>query len=135
MQNLFKIYVGMGIYNAVVLFPYNVYNGYKRDKIVLNYLRSENDDVFTKVTNNMIFMPLSTYYNVIFCSIKSAFYLSLGPIGTYRGLLAVKNYQQTNDYGWIRVLVEPLSSSDVANTPYIMKPFGKASWYPVSVQK
>ena len=63
---------------------------------------------------------------------KSAYFSALGPVGTYRISLAYLNYRKTGDKKWMEVLTDPGSSMKPYSNPYIIKPFGEASWIPLN---
>ena len=124
-----KIFRVCGVGNAFFIGTTNIFCGIRENYRDLK--RTEfPDDVFSKVIMLPGFVILDVCGTGIFTTCKSGYFYALGPIGTYRILLAFRNYVVTDDKKWIKTLTHPGSSIDDSYVPYIMKPFGNASWVP-----
>jgi len=124
-----KIFHACGVGNAVFIGATNIFYGIRGDYRF--FKKSEiSDNVFSKIA----IIPAQLYISVcgigIFTTCKSGYFYALGPIGTYRILLAFRNYVATNDKKWIKTLTHPGSCLSPSYVPYIIKPFGDASWIP-----
>jgi len=124
-------YFGCAIFNALLIGPMNWASGVSRIMTDLNDEFRQSRSVFDK-TLLMVLVP--TYSLVGFGLVglvKAAVYSGAGPLGTYRILLACHNYNKTRDLNWLDTLFRPFTSTHERYTPYIMWPFGIASWKPI----
>jgi hypothetical protein len=127
-MNLLRLYLSCGIVNSLFIAPTNFYYSCKMvHKHIIDELRYT-DNAFDRVMSPIAIGLFESFGNGIGLSAKTLYFFALGPIGTYRILLAYQMYNKTNDYGWIRVLMKPYSSLYSKNDAYIMAPFGQASW-------
>jgi len=68
---------------------------------------------------------------LLIATIKTGYYMGLGPIGTSRIGLAMYNYKVSGDVKWLEVLVKPRILSTCNYHEYTMWPLGIASWKPL----
>jgi len=124
-MSLRKIYYACGGINMLFIGSTNAYNSIK---IVADTDDRGSNGPASRVIGVVLFS--SIFGGITF--IKSAYFAALGPIGTYRISLAYLNYTRTNDKKWIKVLTKPGSSIGSYYESYIIKPFGTASWIPLT---
>jgi hypothetical protein len=135
MSKLFKLYCLCGCTNALFIGITNSYNGsrfvYKDYKKTIRRI----DNAFEKVAVTISGIIILSFGMLGICATKTAFYFALGPIGTYRIWLASDNYLLSGNKKWINVLTKPGSSVSRRYYPFVIKPFGSASWIPIRMQK
>jgi len=119
----------IGIANFAFITSTNSYNS-----IVKNYnnqLIHKPTEPIDHVANSIMFV-LNSIISVSTCTAKGVIFGLAGPIGTYRIGLSVSNRQLTGDKGWTDVICQ---LSGYQRTKYTTKPFGDASWLPISDKK
>ncbi len=116
----------IGIANFAFVTSTNCYN-----MMVKNYKDSFTEkpkEPINRVTHSIIFVICSISISTI-CMAKGAIFGLAGPIGSYRIGLSMYNGQLTGDKGWTDVICQ---LSGYLCTKYTTKPFGDASWLPIS---
>jgi len=113
-----------GIFNAMLIGPTNFGIG-------LNGVATDiQKDATQTAANRVVYFLVGGTMVGIASYFKTCLYYMAGPIGTYRIGLAVNNAITTTDPMWLSVLVTPGSANKMESLPYIVAPFGNASWKP-----
>ena len=130
-----SLYTKFGLLNICVIFPPNVYYAIKEFDKQIKDVQKHNarygDPVIIQ-TLNYVCMGIIAFVGLSgMAAIKTTAFGLAGPIGTYRIGLAFMNYKRSHKSKWIKTLFKPVPSLSSSYTPYIMRPFGNASWIPI----